>query len=104
MFKAETQTAESSFLDIMCVATTIVMENEVEREESDGQPFRDWFTAGVPCPAGCFAGLSGRLLGLEMEAETGSRHWMRRPPVRRGSQSGPAGLVVLLTLTTAETL
>lgn len=44
------------------------------------------------------------LLGLELEADAGSRHWMRGASPSLGLWSGPEGLIVLLTVTTAETL
>lgn len=83
MFKAETQTVESSLLDMMCMVRRRTGRMKWE-EERESHPFWEAFDWRGTVPGW---GLSawwvtwGRcwpLLGLQLEADTGSRHWRRR--------------------------
>lgn len=79
-FKAETPAVELSVLwRVMCAWRGGEWRTQGERASAC------WVTQGR-----CWS-----LLGLELEVDAGSRHWIRTAPPSLGSWSGPEGLVVL---------
>lgn len=107
IFKAET--VESSLLDVMCVLRRRKWRRKWKRGQSQSSllwviwltGYRAWLRAE------CLVGHTGQVLAPAWPG-AGGGHWVKAldetGPPSLGLWSGPEGLVVLLTVTTAETL